>query len=94
MKQTQNEIIKNYLFEAREHGDGWVLGGTIRSKETNGGFIGFRGDRDARNLYEKKKYSPRWLPKKTEEKNLSGIDTSTIGKIGGTRTAGKYRKGN
>jgi hypothetical protein len=56
---TQREIIKNYLFEALEMGDGWVLGGTIRSKETNDGFIGFRGDRDARQLFRDKEIFAR-----------------------------------
>jgi hypothetical protein len=48
---TQKEIIKNYLFEALEKGDGWVLGGTIRSLETREGFIGFRGCRDCREMF-------------------------------------------
>jgi hypothetical protein len=56
---TQKEIIKNYLFEALEKGDGWVLGGTIRSKFTNHGFIGFRGDRNARQLFRDKEIFAR-----------------------------------
>ena len=61
MKQglTQKDIIKNYLYEALEMGDGWVLGGTIRSKETNDGHIGFRGDRDCRELFEAKEIFAR-----------------------------------
>jgi len=56
---TQKEIIKNYLLECRENGDDWLLGGKIRSIETENGFIGFRGDRDCRDLFRDKKIFAR-----------------------------------
>ena len=47
---TQQAIIVRYLRDMRAFGEGWVKAGTIRSKETRYGFIGFRGDRDCRDL--------------------------------------------
>ena len=49
---TQKEIIRNYLHDQKYENDGWVLGGTIRSLETRCGLIGFRGDRNCREMYE------------------------------------------
>lgn len=52
---TDQQIIMHYLKEVRDYGenDGWVVAGTIRSKQTNYGFIGFRGDRNVRELVSK-----------------------------------------
>lgn len=47
---SQQQIIVRYLRDMRAFGEGWVKAGTIRSKETRYGFIGFRGDRDCRDL--------------------------------------------
>ncbi len=47
-------IILKYLKAVRDldRNGGWVLEGTIRSKQTDFGWIGFRGDRDCRDLVE------------------------------------------
>jgi len=48
-------IILKYLesVRAQDPDGGWIKEGLLRSKETSFGWIGFRGDRDARQLYEK-----------------------------------------
>lgn len=50
---TDKQIIIAYLKLLREQGDGWILGGKVRSIQTPFGWIGFRGDRDCRELVRK-----------------------------------------
>ena len=49
---TYKRIILNHLKDLRDFGpdEGWIKAGMLRSKETKHGFIGFRGDRDVRDL--------------------------------------------
>lgn len=50
MKNSEHKIIVNYLYDLRKWSEGWVLAGKIRSISTPYGFIGFRGDRNVRDL--------------------------------------------
>ena len=48
-------IIFQYLKSLREQdpNDGWVMEGKLHAIQTSFGWIGFRGDRDARRMVEK-----------------------------------------
>ena len=79
---TQQAIIIRYLKSVRDFGDGWVKAGTIRSKDTPWGFIGFRGDRDCRDLVKARRLERRmnggfaevrYIPFKEEELSKEDI---------------------
>ena len=63
------KIIMQYL-----EGKDWTLAGKLRSLQTPYGFIGFRGDRNCRDLVEAGKLERRpnerfcWVRKKEKEK--------------------------
>ena len=47
------EVILRYLKDIRDkEADGWILEGNVRSVDTPNGWIGFRGDRNCRDLME------------------------------------------
>ena len=47
------EVILRYLKDIRDkEPDGWILEGNVHSVDTPNGWIGFRGDRNCRNLAE------------------------------------------
>lgn len=51
---TQSAVILRYLKNLRDFGgDGWVREGSLCSKETQWGFIGYQGPRRTREMVEK-----------------------------------------
>ena len=52
---TYKFIILNHLEELRraDPGGGWIKEGLLRGIDTKWGFLGFRGDRDTRDLIKK-----------------------------------------
>ena len=53
---TQKQIIQQYL---KSQG-GWVKAGGVRSIKTEWGLIGYRGDRDLREMYETPEECEKW----------------------------------
>jgi hypothetical protein len=51
-RKGEYRIILQYLKSLRGNGEGWMKAGLIRSFATPFGFVGFRGDRNVRELVE------------------------------------------